>query len=203
MRDYSYFDKYITQLLQDVYPQPEDAGHTRMAQEIIDRWLSLMTTCHSVLDAGCGTGFCQPMFERYGVAYEGICLGKDYFTAQELGHNVKRMDFNFLEYADESVDLIFSRHSLEHSPMPLLTLMEWHRVSLNWLCVVLPNPVHYGWSGQNHYSVMHPKQIEFLLERSGWHIMWTDFSEPTELRYMAEKERRSLYAQSEGIQNEN
>lgn len=174
MRDYKFIDGYINKLYQDLYPQPEDEGHTRLARKVIDRWMSRMTTCRSVLDAGCGTGFCQLMFEKYGVRYEGICLGEDFVVGSNLGHNVRKMDFSFLEYDNNSFDLIFARHSLEHSPMPLLTLMEWARVSKNWLGIILPAPEWYTYVGQNHYSVMNMEQIQNLLRVSGWNPIWVE-----------------------------
>ena len=172
MRDYKHIDQYITKLYGDIYEQPKDVGHTMMAQSVIDYWMSRMTTCHSVLDVGAGQGFCQPMFERWDIDYTGIALGEDVIRAKELGRNVRPMDFSFLDYPDNSFDLIFARHSLEHSPMPLLTLMEWTRVAKNWLGIVLPAPEWYTYIGQNHYSVMNLEQIRNLLDVAGWKILW-------------------------------
>jgi SAM-dependent methyltransferase len=174
MRNWTYHDQYITKLYGDIYPQPDDSGHTRLAQEVIENWMSKMTTCTSVLDLGCGTGFCQRMFEKWNVSYEGICLGEDFLEAEKQGRNVKKMDFNFLDYRENSFDLLFSRHSLEHSPMPLLTLMEWARVSKNWLGLVLPAPEWYTYGGHNHYSVMNMEQVRNLLDVSGWNILWDE-----------------------------
>jgi hypothetical protein len=87
------------------------------------------------------------------------------------------MDFSFLDYPDNSFDLIFSRHSLEHSPMPLLTLMEWARVGANWLGLVLPAPEWYTYKGLNHYSVMNFEQVQVMLDVAGWHVMWKDIDE--------------------------
>ena len=174
MRNYEHIDSYINKLYSDIYPQPEDIGHTRLAQKVIDHWCSRMTTCHSVLDVGCGTGFCQPMFERWNIGYTGVALGEDVVIAQGLNRNVAKMDFSFLDYDDNSFDWIFSRHSLEHSPMPLLTLMEWKRVAKNWLGIVLPAPEWYTFAGLNHYSVMNMAQIRNLLDVAGWNVMWDD-----------------------------
>lgn len=201
MRNWEHIDQYITKLYDQIYPQPEDAGHTQLAQKVINYWMSRMTTCHSVLDVGCGQGMCQSMFEKWGVSYEGIALGEDVTIAQEQGRNVKRMDFNFLDYPDNNVDLIFARHSLEHSPMPLLTLMEWARVSKNWLGIVLPAPEWYTYKGQNHYSVMNLEQVRNLLDVAGWNILWERIDElpydakhpellkPHEYWFMSEKRR--------------
>lgn len=174
MRNYNQIDGYLNKLAGDIYAQPEDAGHTKLAQKVIDHWMSRMTTCHSVLDVGCGQGMCQSMFEKWGLKYDGIALGEDVVVAQSKGRNVKRMDFNFLEYSDNSFDLIFARHALEHSPMPLITLMEWARVAKNWLGIVLPAPEWYTFVGQNHYSVMNMEQIKNLLDVAGWRILWEE-----------------------------
>ena len=175
MRDYRFIDQYLTSLYSDIYTQPEDVGHTRLAQKVIDHWGSRLTTCHSVLDVGCGQGFAQPMWERWGMEYYGCAIGEDVIKAQELGRRVVVADFSFLTgWEDNKVDLIFARHALEHSPMPLLTLFEWARVARNWLGIVLPAPEWYGFTGQNHYSVMTHEQIENLLNRAGWNIMWSE-----------------------------
>lgn len=187
MRDYTKIDSYINKLYADIYEQPEDIGHITLAQKVVDHWMSKLTTCHSVLDVGCGQGMCQPMFERWNVLYEGIALGEDVIKAQALGRNVKRMDFSFLDYHDDTFDLIFARHSLEHSPMPLLTLMEWARVGANWLGVVVPAPEWYGYTGRNHYSVMNMDQLRNVLDVAGWRVMWENvdylpFGERNELK---------------------
>ena len=204
MRNYVHIDKYLTNLAGDIYPQPSGADeHPVLAKKVIDLWMSRMTSCKSVLDVGCGEAFCQPLFENWGIEYEGICLGQDHVVARDSGRNVRKMDFHFLEYDDKSFDLILSRHSLEHSPMPLLALMEWARVSRYWLGLVLPAPEWYTYTGLNHYSVMNHEQIENLLARAGWKIMWNDVdyrakdateenpqgvSVPHEYWYMCEKE---------------
>jgi ubiquinone/menaquinone biosynthesis C-methylase UbiE len=202
MRDYSNMERYLNGFQNDIYPQPEDEGHTRYAQEIVDEWMTKMTSCTSVLDVGCGTGFCQPMFEKFGIAYTGITLGQDFLTATSLGRNVKKMDYSFLDFPDESFDLIFARHSLEHSPMPLLTMKEWYRVSKQWCGVVLPAPELFTFRGINHYSVMNERQAELSFASAGWAAIWksiayhkpvsegNDIPElPFEYRYMLEKIR--------------
>ena len=198
MREYKHIDGYINKLYSDIYLQPPDDGHTALATKVINFWMGRMTTCRSVLDVGCGQGFCQYPFERHGVTYEGVALGGDVEIAQQLGHNVKKMDFSFLDYPDNSFDLIFSRHSLEHSPMPLITLMEWARVSTNWLGVILPAPEWYTYAGRNHYSVMNMEQVKNLLNVAGWNVMWENIDElpngdgkatPHEYWIMSEKKR--------------
>lgn len=186
-RDFSRINTYLNKLVQDIYDQPVDPGHTKWALDVFDNWFKPYKNIKTLLDVGCGdTAFMKERFESIGIEYTGVALKTN-------NPNVHNMDFSFLNFDDNSFDIIFSRHSLEHSPMPVLTLMEWYRVSKSWLCLILPNPITYGWAGLNHYSVMHPNQVEFLLERAGWNIIWSDFNEPSELRYMCEKIRKSEY----------
>lgn len=174
MRDYSQIDFYLNKLYSEIYPQPEDAGHTALAQKVIDHWCSRLTTCKTILDVGAGQGFCQPMFERWDIEYLGVAMGEDVVKAQEQNKDVVKMDFSFLNLETESFDLVFSRHSLEHSPMPLLSLMEWYRVSKQWLGLVVPAPEHYGYVGRNHYYVLNLEQWKNLLGVAGWNPMWID-----------------------------
>lgn len=172
MRNYSNVDRYLNELIQDIYPQPEDAGHTLLATKIIDRWMSGLPDCHNVLDVGAGTGFCQSMFERWKIEYTGVALGEDVIEAERLGRNVKRMDFSFLDFDDTSFDLVFSRHSLEHSFSPIISLMEWHRVSKSWLGLVVPAPEHFGYGGRNHNYVFNKAQWMNILDKTGWKPIW-------------------------------
>lgn len=191
IRNFHRINIYLNQLLDDVYPQPPDPGHIAWATQVFERWFLPNQVGESILDVGCGdTAFMRPLFEGIGLKYTGIAV-------KTVDPNILNMDFSFLDFDDDTFDVIFSRHSLEHSPMPLLTLMEWNRVSSHFLCLILPNPIKWGWTGKNHYSVLHPDQIEFLLNRAGWKIIWTDFSEDTELRYMCEKNRKSEYEKNE------
>lgn len=186
MKDFTHIDRYLTQLYRDIYPQPSDPGHTAWALEVIERWAFAWDDVKNVLDVGCGEAFLEPVFERLGMYYSGVCLGDDFQNARALGKVVYEMDYHFLQFPDQNFDLIFSRHSLEHSPMPTLALMEWHRVSRKYLCVVLPNPDYWGRAGRNHYSVMYDDQAKFLLERTGWKLLDTEITEH-ELRYFCKK----------------
>ena len=77
---------------------------------------------------------------------------------------------SFLPYPDTNFDAIFARHILEHSPMPLLTLMEWHRVSKKYLILVMPAWEYWLIGGKNHYSMLHKDQLWHLMDRAGWEI---------------------------------
>jgi ubiquinone/menaquinone biosynthesis C-methylase UbiE len=84
------------------------------------------------------------------------------------GLNVHNADMSFLPFEDNSFDLVFARHVLEHSPFPVITLMEWKRVCKGYLCIVAPAPEYWTYRGANHYAIMEFEQLEWLLERAGW-----------------------------------
>jgi SAM-dependent methyltransferase len=197
-RDYTYLEGYLDELSQDVYPQPPDDLHTQEAVVIIDKWIPEISP-RDVLDVGCGEGFCQEHFESYGVIYKGIALGEDVEKAREEGRNVHEGDFHFIDTYADVWDLVFARHALEHSPMPILALMEWHRVTRfgGHLILVLPKPQFWLFVGRNHYSVVTMSQARFLLDRSGWKILEEDHEHEWEYRFLCEKVERKFSPDTE------
>ena len=80
-RNYKHIDNYLTELEQDIYPQPPDIEHTKLAKYVIDNWVADLDI-RDVLDVGCGEAFCQPFFEEYELFYNGVCLGNDFVKAK-------------------------------------------------------------------------------------------------------------------------
>jgi len=176
MRNYTRIDAWLDSLLDDTRPQPPDEGHTKMAHDAIEAGIPhLKYPCTSVLDVGCGaSGFVAPMFAAHGIAdYAGVSVREDAATGTLIDSRIHDADFTFLDiFQDNSFDIVFARHSLEHSPMPILSLFEWARITRNYIWLILPNPDYWLWTGQNHYSVMLPEQAIFLLDRVGMTLVW-------------------------------
>jgi ubiquinone/menaquinone biosynthesis C-methylase UbiE len=194
-RDWNWINKYYEELLGDVYPQPDEGGRTEITKEILCRFPEIKKA-KNVLDVGCGEGFLQELL-RDDCIYLGITLSEqDFAEAQAKGRIVMLGDFNFLPFArypdERKFDLVFASHVLEHSPMPLLTLMEWYRVSNEYLCLVMPNPAHYTYFGRNHYSVSNKQHIKWLLRRAGWKVVKKYFTD-TDLAFFCEKHDRIGY----------
>lgn len=168
MRDYSNFEKYLNQLGGDIYPQPPDPQHTAWAKYAID---TISPRAGSVLDVGCGVGFCGNLFKDIGVVdWTGVTLSQEDIK-NSVCEPIHKMDASFLAFEDQSFDMIFARHILEHSPMPLLTLMEWHRVSRQYLLLILPDPDFWGDHGTNHYYVLPRNNWLSLIEHSRWSVL--------------------------------
>lgn len=153
-------DKHINKLQEQIYEQPKDEGHTEWARDAIHSVLHSFgqNKPESVLDVGCGSGFCKEFFEGFGVSW----VGQDYFKDGN--------DMAVLPYEDESFDMIFARHVLEHSPMPLIALMEWYRISKKYAFIILPAPEYWQVFGKNHYYVLPKAQWWNLFDVAGWKI---------------------------------
>ena len=133
-----------------------------------------------ILDMGCGPGyFLDLMKERGYTDLTGVTLSpEDIKTCEEKGHTIKQYDLSFLPqaegYYDESVDFIFLRHALEHSPYPIFTLMEYNRVlkqnGLIYIEVPAPDCDRKYEYYPNHYSIMGHNQLAALLVRTGFDI---------------------------------
>ena len=185
-RDWVFINRYYQELLEaDVYDQPEDSGHTSKAKDVLMRWLPKIDDAKSVLDVGCGTGFCYKYFSEFGYSYLGLSVG-----LERKNPTIFNLDYNFTKFKDNSFDLVFSRHSLEHSPFPLITLMEWHRIAKQYLILILPDPEYYTYIGRNHYGVMPAQLASWLLRRAGWLVIEHDYSDDTEIRFLCSKQKR-------------
>lgn len=161
--------RYLDKLYRDIYPQPDDPGHTDWAQHAVD---VLCPEISTVLDVGCGVGFCAPLFLDRGISYIGCTLGEeDYRDAVKARYNVFLSDMSDIKMDDNSVDMVFARHVLEHSPMPIISLMEWHRVSRKYLFLIMPAPEFWTYRGKNHYYVMNKDQLWNLFEIVGWSVV--------------------------------
>lgn len=171
MRDWSRINEVYDGLISTVYPQPEDSGHSGLAGEAIAWALpKLKGGVRSVVDFGCGTGFCQQIFAGHGVwDYLGVAIGEDVEKAVSLGRNVVEADFNFFS-PGRTFDLGFARHALEHSPFPIITLSLWRELVNKWMVIILPSEEWYRYGGQNHFSVMPEEQAESVFEASGFKV---------------------------------
>jgi len=135
----------------------------------------------NILDIGCGYGyFLDKMKELEYTNVTGISLSEGNVNlCKSRGLNAKVYDPSFLPqsdgYIDESVDFIFLRHTLQHSPYPIISLTEYNRLlKLNgkmYIEVPAPDNARRHEYNQNHYSILGSKQLDALLQRTGFDVV--------------------------------
>lgn len=174
---------YIDWLYQvHVYDEGESGFHKELTTEVVKAYIDPMNLPKDakILDMGCGPGYFMDEIKARGYTnYIGATLSPgDIKLCESKGHTVKKYDLSFLPvadgYIDESVDLIFCRHALEHSPFPMITLIEYNRVLKQnakiYIEVPQPSCDRRHEYNLNHYSIMGADQLAALLDRAGFTV---------------------------------
>lgn len=165
-----------------IYDEGDSQFHQKLTSQVVETYidpLDLPKDAH-ILDMGCGPGyFLDEMKKREYTNVHGVTLSPgDIKICEDKGHDIKKYDLSFLPqkdgYYDESVDFIFLRHALEHSPYPIFTLMEYNRVlkqgSKIYIEVPAPDCERRHELNPNHYSILGANQLGALLIRCGFDI---------------------------------
>jgi SAM-dependent methyltransferase len=172
-----------------IYDEGDSQMHKVLTERVTKQYIDPLNIPKDakILDIGTGPGyFLDEMKERGYTNLVGVGLSPgDNKICEDKGHVIKRYDMSFLPqkdgYHDESVDFIFLRHALEHSPYPIFTLMEYNRVLKQFgkIYIEVPAPDcdrKHEWN-LNHYSILGQNQLGALLERTGFNIDKFDFLE--------------------------
>lgn len=165
-----------------IYDEGESPFHAQLTKQVVETYidpLNLPKDAH-ILDLGCGPGyFLDAMKEREYTNLIGVTLSPgDIALCEGKGHTIKKYDLSFLPqkdgYYDESVDFIFLRHALEHSPYPIFSLMEYNRILKQgakiYIEVPAPDCDRQHEYNLNHYSILGSNQLGALLQRCGFNI---------------------------------
>ncbi|MDB5448722.1 MAG: Methyltransferase type 11 [Phenylobacterium sp.] len=171
---YRRLDAFLQKLRGDIYPEPPSAVHSSISRQMFE----LLCQHHpqapgaKVLDVGCGQGVALELFRDAGLDPLGVTLGPDAEVCRQKGLKVREMDFAFLEFPDESFDLVWCRHALEHSVFPFFTLAELYRVlkpgGVLYLEVPAPDTTCRHQTNPNHYSVLGKSMWIELIRRVGF-----------------------------------
>ena len=167
-------DAFLRKLQTDVYPEAPSGLHADLTRRMFAKLGEIfpLPPEATVLDIGCGQGVALELFVAAGLRPTGIALGEDVAVCQDKGFDVRAMDHSFLEFPDGGFDMVWCRHSLEHSIFPLFTLSEMYRVLKpgGVLYVEVPAPEtacrHEG--NRNHYSVLGKRMWTELINRTGF-----------------------------------
>lgn len=170
--------KLLDRVAADVYPEPPSELHTQITLRMTDRFFaqSGLTAGSTLLDIGCGSGPALAEFRKRGCSAIGITLGHhDLDACRQQGFDVRFMDQSFLDFEDGAFDGVWARHCLEHSVIPYLTLLEFHRVlrpgGALYVEVPAPDTSCAHQTNRNHYSVLGKSMWAQLMIRAGFGII--------------------------------
>lgn len=177
-RDLTRLNSFLDKIAGDVYPETPSSLHsdiTMIALEKLNELFPLQTGM-KVLDVGCGQGPALEYFHSRNLEYLGVTLGEEDIAAcRAKGYHVEKMDQSFLALPDNSQDVVWARHVIEHSIFPLFTLNEFSRVlrpgGMLYLEAPAPETSCHHERNPNHYSVLPKGCWRSLLERSGFKVL--------------------------------
>lgn len=183
------FKLYYDYILTQVYAEPESDYHKITTQEIYDlmiKPLKLKKTA-KILDVGCGPGYFLDITKK--LKYKNVQgttgTREDIAICEKKGHTVREEDISFLSDKDESLDFIFCRQVLEHSPFPFITLLEYNRVlkpdAKIYIETPAPGNARNHEANPNHYSILTDRMIMNLLVRAGFELDISNNLESTAL----------------------
>jgi SAM-dependent methyltransferase len=161
-----------------VYAEGDSQFHKQLTKQVVENYvdpLNLSKTA-KILDLGCGPGyFLDEMQQRGYEDITGVTLSQeDVELCESKGHLVRAHDLSFLPESSDTVDFVFLRHALEHSPYPIFSLMEYNRVlkirARLYIEVPQPDCDRQHEFNPNHYSILGNTMLVALLERTGFVI---------------------------------
>ena len=165
-----------------IYDEGESGFHKDLTRQVVANHIDPieLPKAAKIVDLGCGPGyFLDEMKGRGYTNLVGVTLSPgDITLCESKGHKIQKYDLSFLPqsdgYDDESIDFIFLRHALEHSPYPIFSLIEYNRVLKQDAKIYIEVPApdcarRHEWN-LNHYSIFGAGQLTALLERTGFAI---------------------------------
>jgi len=165
-----------------IYEEGDSTFHLDLTKQMVTNYIDplQLPLDARIVDLGCGPGYFLDEMENRGYTnMVGVTLSPgDIKTCTDKGHKIQQYDLSFLPqsggYDDETVDFIFLRHALEHSPYPIISLMEYNRVlkqgSKIYIEVPAPDCDRRHEFNLNHYSILGGSQLVALLQRTGFDI---------------------------------
>ena len=176
-RELQSFQDFLELVRSHVYSEPLTDLHIAVMDQIIPKIHSEHKIQGPLLDIGCGDGYAMDKLKSLGVQdIIGITLSSDdAVAARSRGFEVTEQDMSFTNFGDSSFNWLWVRHALEHSPFPLLTLLEFHRLlepgGKAYIEMPSPKCTRLLESYDNHYSIMGPRQWSCLMRRAGFNIV--------------------------------
>lgn len=165
--------QHLKTLKKTVYSEPKFPWHESIIDSAFEQFVN-KGSFKCVLDVGFGTGYSLEKFKKIGINPIGITLDQGELTyALNLKYDAQLMDMANLDFDDDYFDLVWCRHTLEHSPMPLIALMEFGRVlqKSGKLYIEVPsdNVIHI--ENPNHFSVFSDGAWQALFRKAEFTLL--------------------------------
>jgi SAM-dependent methyltransferase len=173
------FTKYQDFVYNTIYSEPDTPNfHTPLIRQAIDQFVPAMNLDYTsaILDVGCGQGaFMEEMKQRGFLKLCGITYSlEDVAACEAKGFPALREDFSDMSMLDSSINMVWCRHALEHSPYPLFTLIEFNRVLADgghlYVEVPAPNCERMHENNPNHFSILGDRMWANLFVRAGFQL---------------------------------
>ena len=174
MRDYTNFEKHLEEIGKTIYVEPQIGYHEQLTKAAMEQFIN-GKPIKDVLDVGFGTGYAMKLFGGRGMNVTGISLDDSEINGMKFhGFNVKKMDMAFLDFPNESFDLLWCRHTLEHSVMPFIALMEFQRVMRPGahLYIELPSDSGIHVRNNNHFSLLSDQMWQSLFKKLSFVLLF-------------------------------
>jgi SAM-dependent methyltransferase len=162
--DYKKFQEYEQRAMDTVYSEIPGGFHDTIIKELASKFLPdyKLNPDACIVDSGCGQGlFAKEVMSLGYTNVTGVTLSpEDVAACEQKGYKVKNANMSDLPWQDSTVDFIWCRHALEHSPYPLFTLYEFHRVLKpgGHVFIEVPAPdnerTYMHEYNPNHYSIL-------------------------------------------------
>lgn len=156
-------------------------GDFNTTSKKIVREYTISKKYESLLDVGCG--LCDTYYgyknDNYEIKYTGLdsC---EYFikNAKEKNIDIIESDMNNINIKDESFDIVYGRHILEHLPTYKPALSEFIRISKRETIIIFfikpqdKEYIHYNNGNDLYHNIYSKKDIEQFLK--SYEISWEE-----------------------------
>jgi len=171
-----YYD-WCLNTMRDEGESPELEQITKMVIDNFIKPLKLKKTA-KILDIGSGVGYF--LDEMKALGYKNLTgtswTEGDLEALKKKKHVVIKGDINFIKDDDNKYDFIYCGHALEHSPFPMMALIEYNRLLKKggqlYVEMPAPNNARFYENWDNHYSVVNEVMLQSLVTRAGFEIEW-------------------------------